>query len=276
MNKIVIVTDSNSDIPASLLKDNIKVIPLSIVMPEEESYSADMVSNKVFCSYMMVGVYAKSVKLNPKDANKTLSSVENGTDIIVIHSSEYLTPGLHSKLEQSICQYCMNNTNSRVCMIDSKTTSMALGLLVLDAALMAENDASFEDIVTYVKNNRSKYHCEFFSDNTSALTHHKVISSRKAESARKRNSKYLFGVTARGLIRPIKRVHLDNEESTILGRISSSEDYAIISSIVDKRGNDITKKVQEELCIDSLNTEISCCNLSLMGAKTVGLCYKKK
>lgn len=278
MRKIVIVTDSNCDIPDSLLKDNIKVMPLSIIMGDGEAYDIDKVSSTKFCNYLKIGINAKSIRLNPMIVHKTLESIEDDADVIIIHSSSRLIPSMELILEDYIAEYCMNHINSRVCKIDSRTTSMALGLLVLDAASMVEKEASFDDIIDYVIKNRSNYHCEFFSDNLDVLVKHKVISSRKAELAKKKNCKYLFGITSRGLIRPMKSIVSGEEGENIFNQICDDylEEYAIISSILDNRSERIIEKVQEDLDKDIISTSISCGNLSVMGENIVGLCYKKK
>lgn len=275
MDKVMIVTDSNCDIPSSLLKDNIKVIPVNIVMSNGETYSVDKFNNKTFCQYLELGVNAKNITLVPKNVDSVLSSIEDNTDIILIHSSGNINPSIEIVLEECVNYYCLNHINSRVCVIDSKTTSMALGLLVLDAATMAENNIPFEDIIKYVGRNRLDYRCEFISDNSEVLKDHKVISSRRLQVAAKKHKEYIYGLTREGLIRPIDKVDDFERENVLIRRLQENSDgrYAVISSRLSKR--DITH-YRNTLGEELIDSEISCGNLSIMGAKTVGLCYKKK
>lgn len=278
MRRVVIVTDYNCDIPSELLKDNIRILPLDVVMGNGERYPLDKVNRKLFCQYLNLGTRVSEVNLDWNQATDILSEIEDGTDVIVISSSFRINPNMELALEELLAIYRASHINSRVCLVDSNTTSMALGLLVLDVAEMAEDGVDFERLIEYARGNRSKYCCEFLSNNNDILLAHKVISSRKLQLANKKGCQYIYGLTIRGLIRPLTFVENDKAELALLQRLYNSyvEKYVLISSELDNRKHDMAEIIEEESIKIPTIINLSGGNLFQMGANVVGLCYKKK
>jgi len=143
---VKIVTDSTCDIPPQLLKElGITVVPIYVVFGEE-SYrdGIDMGVDEFFRRLSLNGVHPTTSVPSPKDFADVYNRLAKETDQIVsIHltareSGTYNCAMLGKELVEKKC---------RIEVLDSKTISMSLGLVVLAAAREAQAGASLEQVV---------------------------------------------------------------------------------------------------------------------------------
>ena len=155
MMKIKISTDSTSDIPASFReKLNISVLPLTILHEDKE--------------------YRDGVDITPTEFYKILdeaavlpvSSQVTATEYLTLYQKTYeegYTDLIHVSLngkgsgtyQAAVMTRDMfleehEGCNLRIHIIDSKTYSMAYGMAVVEAARMANNGASVEEIKDHI------------------------------------------------------------------------------------------------------------------------------
>ena len=140
MSKIKISTDSTSDIPASFREElNISVLPLTILHEGKE--------------------YRDGVDITPTEFYKILdeasvlpvSSQVRATDLIHV-SINSKGSGTYQAAVMSRDMFFEEHPEAKLTIhiIDSQTYSMAYGMAVIEAAQMAKNGASVEEIKAHI------------------------------------------------------------------------------------------------------------------------------
>lgn len=137
MDKISIVTDSTADIPDGLIqKYNIKIAPLYIHFHGKEYKDKENITNREIYKLLEKNVEVKTSAPSPEDFLNLYSSIiskEKADSIISIHISSKLSNTIDS------ANLAKNNfPDIDIEIFDSKSVTMSLGLVVLEAAKMAE------------------------------------------------------------------------------------------------------------------------------------------
>lgn len=154
MNKIALITDSACDLNTELLeKYNIKLLPFKIIFSDKE-YDDKLEITPEF-------LYEKLPTEIPKTSLPSIERLTNILDeairdgythaIIITLSSEF------SGTYNSIRLACENFDEITTFVYDSKSLSMAEGVVVLETAKLIQEGKSFDEIVNTIPN---------FSDNT--------------------------------------------------------------------------------------------------------------
>lgn len=145
MGKIAFVTDSTAYIPDELIKQyNIRVVPQVLVWGDQTFQDGVDINPGEFYSRL------KSCKIMPTTSQVsfiTMESifrnlVEKGYDVIGVFISEKLSGTILSALRG---REAMGNAGCKVTVLDSHSTSMAMGFQILAAVRLAELGASVED-----------------------------------------------------------------------------------------------------------------------------------
>jgi len=155
MSKIAIVTDSTADLPVELYKKyNIEVVPLSVIF-EEKAYVDDRIDITIEQFYEKLKTSKKlptTTQPSPADFKNVYSKLlESHESIISIHISKKMSGTIDSA---TLAKKDFEGKDIEI--IDSEATTMALGLMVLKAAQLAEAGASKEEIVKTVLDIKSK------------------------------------------------------------------------------------------------------------------------
>ena len=143
---IKIVTDSTADLPAELANElGITVVPLKVCFGEEVYRDRVDISEDDFYKRLLHGpVHPTTTQPTPQDFAEVYRKLSSEADgIISIHISEKLSGTCNSasqgvKLVENGCP---------IEVIDSKTTSMALGMIVIAATTLAASGKSLQEIV---------------------------------------------------------------------------------------------------------------------------------
>jgi len=148
--KIAIVTDSASDLPVELVKKyDIKVIPLNIHFGEEVYQDGVNLSPKEF--YLKLKEFSKIPKTSQPAPGQFMQVykelLKNHEEVISIHLSSTLSGTYQAAL---LSKQMLEREEIEV--IDSYSGSMGVGFLVLEAAQMAKNGKSKQEIVARVEN----------------------------------------------------------------------------------------------------------------------------
>src|SRR5258706_10569140 len=147
MSKIVIVTDSTSYIPRDLAKKhNIAVVPQTLIWGEQTYRDGVDIQPDEF--YIRLKT-AKTMPSTSQASPATIQSifqplVEQGNEVIGIFISSKLSGTLQSAAQG---KDMMGSAGSKVTLVDSQSTAMALGFQTLIAARAAESGANLKDIV---------------------------------------------------------------------------------------------------------------------------------
>jgi DegV family protein with EDD domain len=152
-----IVTDSTADLPRQLVKElGITVAPVYVRFGEEVYLDGvDMSEDEFYQRLEKTTVHPSTVQPGPQDFLEIYRKLSKDADgIISIHVSAKLSGTCNSALMAKD----MLDTKCPVEVVDSKMTTMGLGLLVILAATSAKGGESMGKIVKEVKKTIPKIH----------------------------------------------------------------------------------------------------------------------
>ncbi len=146
--KTRIITDSASDLPSELTKKyGIDVLPLSVLLGDEEYEDGETIGPKELYNNMRAGKVYKTSQVAPQAFKEKFEEyAKNNESCIYIGFSSELSGTYQSSTiakEEILEEY----PNFDVTLMDTKCASGGFGLVVLKAAQMAMEGASKEDIV---------------------------------------------------------------------------------------------------------------------------------
>lgn len=161
MEKIFIVTDSTADIPQNIVKEkNIIVVPLTITF-EGKTYKdkVDITQNQLIEMLNLSGELPKTSQINPQSFYEVYSKIfeeEPNAHIISIHISSKVSGTYQSAL---IAKDMLQT--EKIDIIDSRSLSFGIGLLVLEGIKMIEMKMKVEEIVKKLNNLSEKVRVVF-------------------------------------------------------------------------------------------------------------------
>ena len=147
---IKIVTDSTADLSPELIKElGITVVPLYVCFGKDVYRDREEINEDDFYQRLLQDpTHPTTTQPTPQDFAEVYRQLSSEADgIISIHISEKLSGTCNSALQG---KKLMEN-GCPIEVIDSKTTSMALGLLVIAAADIAKTEKSLPQVVEAVK-----------------------------------------------------------------------------------------------------------------------------
>lgn len=177
MTKIKIVTDSTIDLPEGVLKDyEIVMIPLSVTINGETYLDRLEINPNTFIKMM------RESKELPKSSQPSVGSFLEVYDRLGEEGYEVLSIHMSGKLSGTVltaeCAAKMSKT--KVTVIDSKFISKALSFQVKEAAEMAKQGRSMEDILDRLEIIRSHSHLYVMVDTLENLVKGGRIGKGKA------------------------------------------------------------------------------------------------
>ena len=165
---IKLVTDSTCDLPREVAEQwDITVIPCNVHFDDEVFKDGIDIGPDEFYRRLV-----SSPRL-PTTAQPSMNDFlqvykplwEDGHNIISIHLSAKFSGTLNSATQAKEALPSQDGSEAggggRLEIIDSRLTSMGLGLITLAAAEMVKDGASFEEVVESVQNSLSRTHCYF-------------------------------------------------------------------------------------------------------------------
>lgn len=158
MEKIALITDSACDIDMETLKEkNIYLLPFRIIYKNEEFMDRVEISPNEVYNRLNAEIPSTSLP-NIQLIEDTLTEIEDKgyTHVIAIMISSGL-----SGTYNSMRLMCENHPKLTCEIFDSKTLTMGEGSLVLSAAEMIRNGATFNEISEALPNLRKKVHVYF-------------------------------------------------------------------------------------------------------------------
>jgi DegV family protein with EDD domain len=161
MAKIRIVTDSTSDIPEAVRKEyGIEMVPLKVHFGAETFYDAITIRPDQFYDKLASSA-ALPTTSQPSPADflevyKALGS-EPDTEIISIH----LSSALSGTYQSAVLAKSILDGNTNVSVVDSKSASYGIGLLVVEAAKAAKQGKSKDEIVAHIEQLRREMRIYF-------------------------------------------------------------------------------------------------------------------
>ena len=215
MQKIKIVTDSTADFSQDVIeKYDIHVIPLSISVNGQTYLDRIDLQPDKFIEEM-----EKAEEL-PKTSQPAVGSFvelydrlgEDGSQVLSIH----LTNGLSGSVATAGTAATM--TNTKVTVVDSLFTTHALGYQVIEAAKMAQEGRSLEDILKRIEEVRKNTRLFVVVDTLDNLVKGGRIGKGKAMLGSLLNIKPIASVED-GVLNPITKVRSQGQVVKALAKI---------------------------------------------------------
>lgn len=154
---IKVVTDSTAYLPEDLLKDyDISVISLNVVLNDQTFRELDM-NYETFYDEMAL---AKKIPTSSQPSIEEFTSVfqkpiQNGDSVIGIFLSSDMS-GTFSTAHLVKNMILKDYPHAQIELVDSRSNSMQLGFAVIEAARLAKEGKSMEEILRAVSNNITK------------------------------------------------------------------------------------------------------------------------
>jgi DegV family protein with EDD domain len=143
MSKVMVVTDSTSNIPDALLNGNpISLVPLQVIWGTEVLRDQIDISTEAFYNRLVTDkVLPSTSQVTPEDFKSLYKRlIEEDYDILSVHISGALSGTLDSARQAK-----ENFPGAKIEIVDSLSTSMAMGFQVLAAARMAAIGSSLAE-----------------------------------------------------------------------------------------------------------------------------------
>lgn len=149
---VKILTDSASDLPIQFYEDNqVKLFPLKVHLIDQEYEDLLTIEPKTIYDAIRNGQVPKTSQVSPLAFEKTFTEMaQNHEDGIYIAFSSQLS-GTYQTAVMIREQIKEEYPDFNLTIIDTKCASLGYGLIVMDAVRLANEGASFEEIVERVE-----------------------------------------------------------------------------------------------------------------------------
>ena len=153
--EIAIVTDSTSDLTAEFIKDlDVEIVPLKIKLDANNYYreGVDVTKREFWKRLLSEGQIPKTSQPSPAEFKAMYEKLfaKGYKKIISIHISGKLS----GTQQAARVGKGMVSREGDIAIIDSKTTTFALGHLVTEAAKMAKERKSFKEIIDWIEESK--------------------------------------------------------------------------------------------------------------------------
>ncbi|MGN0316940.1 MAG: DegV family protein [Lachnospira sp.] len=154
MGKILITTDTTSDLPIDFVKENnIDIVNLFYAFGDTVYGKENVISEHEFYDKMRNGAMPTTMACNPEDCKDMFARrIEEGYDIIHIAFSSALSSSCNNA-KIAADEIKEDNPSAKIEVIDSLSASMGEGLAVYKAVQLRNEGKSFEEIVDWLNEN---------------------------------------------------------------------------------------------------------------------------
>jgi DegV family protein with EDD domain len=201
--KIGIITDSTCDIPQELIDElGISVVPLRVMYKTREFRDGiDITAEEIYAN-MDKEVPTTSLP-SMHDMEKTLSAMkEQGyTHVLMIHLSSRLS-GTYQMIESAAQR--INDLTVKV--FDSRSVSMGLGYIVIEAARAVKANMSFDNVCKLVGSLRERLHVYFVVGTLEYLKRGGRIGKVSATIGEFLNIKPIITISTEGILMTYAKV----------------------------------------------------------------------
>ena len=161
MGKIIIASDSSSDLSPELIKRyDVKIMPYTVIMGEE-SYKdgIDVTPDDLLSFVAKTGKLPKTAAVNTAEAEDFINSIRSNPDDAIIFFT------LSSKMSGTYQYATLAAQNlGNVYTVDSQNLSTGVGHLVVKAAEMRDNGSSVQEILDVMNRMVPKVRASFILD----------------------------------------------------------------------------------------------------------------
>lgn len=283
MNKIAVVTDSTADLDAQLAQEyNITVVPLNVHFPDEQYKDGiDLDSATFFTKLKASSIPPRTSQPSPGDFHKVYKSLFSAGyhGIISIHISKEL-----SGTWQSACIAKDMLPEQNIHIINSKTASMGIGLIVLNTARKLGQGASLDQAVSYAEELVHGQRVMFGVDSLEYLHRSGRIGRAAKLIGGLLNVKPILCVDSDGFVAPLGKIRGKNkfvpfliqEAEKFLSGFSGPVDVAVVDAQDSELAQELSAKIQEKINVrDLYHSKIGSVIGTNTGPGTIGIIVQK-
>lgn len=221
---IQLMTDGGADIP-NLIGNalDIKVVPLYIHFKDEHLKSSDISMSKFFQKIKETNELPRSSAPSPNDFYEAFKKVETDTPIIMLG----LSKALSSTYENAVSGKNMlldEEPNRKIEVIDTKTASCGIALLLYESSVKLKENYSFEQLVEHLYERVEQTTTLFVLKTLENLILGGRLDKVKGTIAKTLNIKLLMKASEEGAIEVSEKVRGDKK--SIRRFIDQIGDYA--------------------------------------------------
>lgn len=154
MSGVAIVTDSTNCLPPELIKEyQINVVPVGMVIDGQYYRDQVDISTAEFWNlFPRLKEQPTTTAVNPEDCLKTFTELSKSTNEIVCILLSRVLSATQESAYQARRMVRQDLPHLDIKIIDSKTSSGALGLVVLEAARAAQQNKSMAEVIQIAEN----------------------------------------------------------------------------------------------------------------------------
>ena len=154
-----IITDSCCDLTIEYIIDNeIEVLPLTIILNGEESFDDLAITKKHNEYYENIrnGAMPNTSQVNTYQFIEIFEKYSKLQEEVIYIGFSSALSGCINSANIALAQIKDTYKDAKIAIVDSKTVSMGLGLLVYYAVQKIKEGSSWEDVVSYLENIKMK------------------------------------------------------------------------------------------------------------------------
>ena len=283
MKNISIITDGSCDLPVEVMKKyNIKLIPLHFQFEDHIEYgSKRQMDSEEFYSRLKNGEVAKTSACSPSFAMELIKEeLDHGNDIICIALSSSLSCTFNN-IRLASLELEHSYPDRRITVIDSGTASMAMGMMVIKACMLREENYSYDQIIEYLSENKQSYHVEFYVNDLQYLARGGRLNPAIAKVGGLIGIKPILSVTEDGTLKDVcKARKTSGAIKKIKERFLTSSVEKEMVCILHSNNLDQALSLKEDLALEQsfphvFITEIGPAISCHTGPECLGLAYIK-
>lgn len=241
---IKVVTDSGADLPPSVAAElNITVVPLAINFESERFRDGVDISPDVFYDRLRAGEHPSTTQPSPADFAEVYAKIGKEADVIIsCHLSGEMSGTVQSAALAS------RESDVPVHVLDTRSASMGIGHIAVEAARMAQEGMDVEHILSRLQSIIERQKALFIVDTLEYLQRNGRIGRAQAFVGGLLNIKPLLTLED-GVVSPLERAR---GRVAALGRLFDSlaaqyDDEPIYASLVHADVAEEAERVKEQL-----------------------------
>jgi len=283
LGKIAVVTDSTADLNIDIVRQyNITVVPLNVHFHDEVfKDGVDMTPDSFFKKLKDTPVPPRTSQPSPGDFHKVYKSLLSSgyQSIISIHISMEL-----SGTWQSACIARDMLPEEQIQVINSKSASMGLGLIVLNTVKSINDSTTLEQAVSYAEKLVEQQRVMFGVDTLEYLHRNGRIGRAAKLIGGLLSVKPMLYVDSDGLVAPLGKIRgkskvipfLIEEAQKFIDGYSGPVDLAVVHAQDPNLAAEVTAKIQENIQVrDTYQSEIGSVIGTHTGPGAIGIILQK-
>lgn len=283
MRDFIISTDSNSDLPQKYIDDNNVIIIPHYYDIDGVVYGDELnLEPKEFYDLMRGGKMPTTMASNPQVIRDTFTRcVNDGYDILHLSFSSALSGGC-SNVTVGGAEISEEHPECRITVLDTANVSSGQGLVVMKAVEMKKAGASFDEIVSWVEENKLRFVTQFTVDDLFHLHRGGRLSKATAIIGSIVNIKPLLAVNNEGKLVSISTVRgrkrsLNTLMNAFLEAYPNNKDnnktIYIVHGDAEAEAENMATELREKTGCEVIVNMISPSIGSHSGPGAIGICY---